>query len=150
MHACDPNRCIRRRQISLVITIVLLTWFLQVVAAVAAVVSAFHGGSELLKVVKEKRRFRKARDLAQQQWEEEQLQTSLIAGKQQIELRYNQDQRELGDYVRIGDGMSQEFGPRVRIVILTPHVDIARDRLCHVALMLQAEIINSLRLAATK
>jgi hypothetical protein len=77
------------------------------------------------------------------------LQTSLIAGKQQIELRYNQDQRELGDYVRIGDGMSQEFGPRVRIVTLT-HVDIARDRLCHVALMLQAEIIKSLRLAATK
>jgi hypothetical protein len=149
MHACDPNMCIRRRQISLVITTVLLTWFLQVVAAVAAIISALHGGSELLKVVKEKRRFRKARDLAQQQWEEEQLQTSLVAGKQQIELRYNQDQRELGDYVRIGDGMSQEFGPHIRIVTLT-HVDIARDRLYHVALMLQAEIISSLTLAATK
>jgi hypothetical protein len=121
------------------------------VAAVAAVISAFHGGNELLKVVKEKRRSRKARNLAQQQWEEEQLQTSLITGKQQIELRYKQDERELGDYVRVGDGMSQEFGPRIRIITLTyPHVDVARDRLYHVALMLQAEIINSLKLAATK
>jgi hypothetical protein len=78
---------------------------------VAAVISAFHGGSELLKVVKEKRRTRKARDLAQQEWEEEQLQTSLVIGKQQIDLRYKQDQRELGDYVRIGDGMSQRPVP---------------------------------------
>lgn len=79
------------------------------------------------------------------------MQTSLITGKQQIELRYKQDERELGDYVRVGDGMSQEFGPRIRIVALTyPHVNITRDRLYHVALMLQAEIINNLRLAATK
>ena len=97
----------------------LLTWFVQVVAAVAAVISAFHGGSELLKVVKEKRRSRKARDLAQQQWEEEQLQTSLITGKQQIDLRYKQDQRELGDYVRVGDGQFEKFESRVRIVTLT-------------------------------
>jgi len=103
---------------------------LEIVAAVSAVVSAFHGGSELLKLVKQKRRARKARDQGQQEWEEEQLQDSLIAGEQQIALRYKQDQRELGDYVRVGD-------------------DTARERLYHIGFMLQAEIINSLRQAAT-
>jgi hypothetical protein len=76
----------------------------QIVAAVSAVVSAFHGGSELLKLVRRKRRARKVNDQGQQEWEEERLQASLITGKQQIDLRYKQDQRELGDYVRIGDG----------------------------------------------
>ncbi|CAN9347930.1 unnamed protein product [Alternaria alternata] len=93
---------------------------LEIVAAVSAVVSAFHGGSELLKLVKQKRRARKARDQAQQEWQEEQLQASLLAGEQQIDLRWKQDQRELGDYVRVGDGF-----------------------------MLQAQIINSLQQAAT-
>ncbi|KAI4655471.1 hypothetical protein J4E93_000183 [Alternaria ventricosa] len=83
---------------------------LEIVAAVSAVVSAFHGGSELLKLVKQKRRARKARDQGQQEWEEEQLQDSLIAGEQQIALRYKQDQRELGDYVRVGDGKFYETG----------------------------------------
>jgi hypothetical protein len=73
-------------------------------------VSAFHGGSELLKLVKQKRRARKARDHGQQEWEEEQLQASLLAGEQQIDLRYKQDQRELGDYVRGGDGMLYDRG----------------------------------------
>jgi hypothetical protein len=81
----------------------LLTVF-QIVAAVSAVVSAFHGGSELLKLVRRKRRARRANDQGQQEWEEERLQASLITGGQQIDLRYKQDQRELGDYVRIGDG----------------------------------------------
>ncbi|KAG9191912.1 hypothetical protein G6011_10646 [Alternaria panax] len=103
---------------------------LEIVAAVSAVVSAFHGGSELLKLVKQKRRARKVRDQVQQEWEEEQLQASLLTGEQQINLRYKQDQMELGDCVRIGD-------------------ETARERLYHIALMLQAEIINSLKRAAT-
>lgn len=78
----------------------------QVVAAVAAVVSAFHGGAELLKIVKEKRRTRKARDQAQQEWEEKLLQDSLVTGEQQISLRWAQDTRELGEYMRVGDGKS--------------------------------------------
>ena len=72
----------------------------------SAVVSAFHGGSELLKHIKKKRRTRKARDRAQHDFEERQLQDSLVAGEQQIGLRYNQDIRELGDLMRIGDGKS--------------------------------------------
>ncbi|KAL6702771.1 hypothetical protein ACN47E_000955 [Coniothyrium glycines] len=102
---------------------------LEVVAAVAAVVSAFHGGSELLKIVKEKRRTRKARDQAQQEWEETQLQDSLVTGEQQIRLRWAQDIQELGEYMRVGDV-------------------IARDRLIHVVITLQAELIKSLELAA--
>jgi hypothetical protein len=74
----------------------------QVVAAVSAIISAFHGGSDLLKHIKQKRR--KARAQAQQDFEEKQLQNSLDSGELQIGLRYTQDIRELGDYVRVGDG----------------------------------------------
>ncbi|KAF3007436.1 hypothetical protein E8E13_003642 [Curvularia kusanoi] len=99
----------------------------EVVAAVSAVVSAFHAGSELLKHIKAKRR--KARAAAQQEFEEKQLQDSLVSGEQQIGFRYTQDMREMGDAVRIGD-------------------TIARDRLMHVVVMLQMEIIKSLQMAA--
>ncbi|KAF2632367.1 hypothetical protein BU25DRAFT_406909 [Macroventuria anomochaeta] len=99
----------------------------EVVAAVSAVVSAFHAGSELLKHIKAKRR--KARAAAQQEFEEKQLQDSLISGEQQIGFRYTQDMREMGDVVRVGD-------------------TIARDRLMHVVVMLQMEIIKSLQMAA--
>jgi len=74
---------------------------LEVVAAVSAVVSAFHGGSELLKHIKAKRR--KTRQ-ARQEFEEKQLQDSLVSGEQQISHRYDQDMRQFGDLMRIGDG----------------------------------------------
>jgi hypothetical protein len=74
---------------------------LEVVAAVSAIVSAFHGGSELLKHIKEKRR--KSRRV-QQELEERQLQDSLVSGEQQIGFRYAQDIREFGDLMRVGDG----------------------------------------------
>ncbi|KZM24042.1 uncharacterized protein EKO05_0004608 [Ascochyta rabiei] len=99
----------------------------EVVAAVSAIVSAFHAGSELLKHIKAKRR--KARAQAQQEFEEKQLQDSLVSGEQQIGSRYAQDMREMGDLVRVGDS-------------------IARDRLLHIAVMLQMEIIKSLQMAA--
>jgi hypothetical protein len=76
---------------------------LEVVAAVSAIVSAFHGGSELLKHIKEKRR--KSRRV-QQELEERQLQDSLVSGEQQIGFRYAQDIREFGDLMRVGDGKS--------------------------------------------
>lgn len=63
--------------------------------------SAFHAGSELLKHIKAKRR--KLRVQAQQEFEEKQLQDSLVSGEQQIGFRYAQDMREMGDLVRIGD-----------------------------------------------
>ncbi|CAO2658266.1 Nn.00g059890.m01.CDS01 [Neocucurbitaria sp. VM-36] len=101
---------------------------IEVVAAVSAVISAFHGGSELLKHIKAKRRTRKLRDQAQQEFEEKQLQDSLVTGEQQIGLRYMQDMRELGDLMRVGDV-------------------VARDRLFHIAITLQAEVIKSLQMA---
>jgi hypothetical protein len=67
---------------------------IEVVAAVSAIISAFHGGSELLKHIKAKRR--KSRQ-AQQEFEEKQLQDSLVSGEPQ-------DMREFGDLMRIGDG----------------------------------------------
>lgn len=75
-------------------------------AAVAAVVSAFHGGAELLKLIKN-RRARKVRDQGQQEVEENKLENSLVTGEQQINLRYAQDRRELGEFMRVGDGMLQ-------------------------------------------
>lgn len=74
---------------------------IEVVAAVSAIISAFHGGSELLKLIKEKRR--KSRQAQQQQLEEKQLQDSLVSGEQQINSRYGQDIKEFGDLMRVGD-----------------------------------------------
>ncbi|KAF2133569.1 hypothetical protein P153DRAFT_353902 [Dothidotthia symphoricarpi CBS 119687] len=99
---------------------------LEVVAAVSAVISAFHGGSELLKHLKQKRR--NARTQAQQEFEERQLQDSLETGEHQIGFRYAQDMKELGDHIRVGDA-------------------VARDRLLHIAVIMQAEIIKSLQMA---
>lgn len=76
---------------------------IEVVAAVSAVISAFHGGSELIKHIKAKRR--RARQ-AQQEFEEKQLQDSLVSGEQQISTRYEQDIRQFGDLMRVGDGKS--------------------------------------------
>jgi hypothetical protein len=76
---------------------------IEIVAAVSAIISAFHGGSELLKHIKAKRR--KSRQ-AQQELEEKQLEESLVSGEQQIGFRYAQDMREFGDLMRVGDGLS--------------------------------------------
>ena len=111
-------------------------------------VSAFHGGSELFKLVRQKRRSRKARDQAQQNLEENQLQTSLTAGEKQIELRYTEYTRELGDLMRIGDGKSTYKA--CGMMELTRVIVIAHNRLYHIAVMLQAEVIKSLQIAATQ
>ncbi|KAF2501508.1 hypothetical protein BU16DRAFT_201395 [Lophium mytilinum] len=96
----------------------------QVVGAVAAVVSAFHGGAELVTQIKKKHKKRKG----EQAYKEKQLQESLQSGEVQIETRYGADCREMGEYVKRGDV-------------------IARDRLLHIAVAIQAEIIRSLQLA---
>jgi hypothetical protein len=113
---------------------------------VSAIISAFHGGSDLLKHIKQKRR--KARAQAQQDFEEKQLQNSLDSGELQIGLRYTQDIRELGDYVRVGDGryLLDHCG-HTRLTIC-PCAATARDRLLHIAITIQAEIIKSLQMAA--
>jgi hypothetical protein len=85
---------------------------LEVVAAVSGIVSAFHGGSELLKHIKEKRR--KSRRVQQEIGErqlQDSLQNSLVSGEQQIGFRYAQDIREFGDLMRVGDG---KFDPVLR------------------------------------
>lgn len=79
---------------------------LEVVAAVAAVVSAFHGGAELLKHIKTKRR--QARQ-ARQEFEEDQLQSSLETGEKQITQHYDQDMRQYGDLMRVGDVVGEYF-----------------------------------------
>lgn len=74
---------------------------LEVVAAVSAVVSAFHGGSELLKHIRARRRRNRQ---ARQDFEEQQLEDSLESGEQQISRRYDADMKQFGDLMRIGDG----------------------------------------------
>jgi hypothetical protein len=112
---------------------------------VSAIISAFHGASDLLKHIKKRR---KARAQAQQDFEEKQLQNSLDSGELQIGLRYTQDIRELGDYVRIGDG-KYLVDHRGYIRLTTcPCAATARDRLLHIAITIQAEIIKSLQIAA--
>lgn len=73
---------------------------LEVVGAVSAVVSAFHGGAELVKIIKKRHRRRKTR----QAFQEEALQESLQTGEKQVGLRYATDYNELGVRFRMGDG----------------------------------------------
>lgn len=100
---------------------------LEVIGAVAAVVSAFHGGAELVGRIKEKRR-RRSKKQTQQDFEEQQLQDSLTTGESKVANRFASDVQELGEIVRVGDA-------------------IARDRLLHIAVVMQAQIIKSLQIA---
>ncbi|KAF2712314.1 hypothetical protein K504DRAFT_531433 [Pleomassaria siparia CBS 279.74] len=101
---------------------------LEVIGAVAAVVSAFHGGAELMAHIKKKQRRHNSKGRSQQEFEEKQLQDSLEMGETQVGIRYTQDLDELGEIIRIGDA-------------------IARDRLLYIAVIMQAEVIKSLLLA---
>lgn len=74
---------------------------IQVVAAVSAVVSAFHGGYELIKRIKERRRGKKQ---AAQASKEEDLQESLQEGERTVQQRFNDDCQELGVLFMTGDG----------------------------------------------
>jgi hypothetical protein len=82
-----------------------------VVGAVAAVVSAFHGGAELVAHIKKKQRRRSSKGRSQQEFEEKQLQDSLETGETQVGLRYTQDLKELGELIRIGDGLCPYSSP---------------------------------------
>ncbi|KKY21299.1 hypothetical protein UCDDS831_g04367 [Diplodia seriata] len=97
---------------------------LQVSVAVSAVASAFHSGAELLKQLKKQRKKRKGEDA----YREKALLESLENGETQIEQHYAADCQELGQTVRIGDA-------------------IARERLLHIAVSLQSDVIRSLQIA---
>ncbi|KAF2006901.1 hypothetical protein P154DRAFT_569597 [Amniculicola lignicola CBS 123094] len=101
---------------------------LEVIGAVAAVVSAFHGGAELVAHIKKKHRRRSSKGQTQKDFEEKQLQDSLETGETEVGKRYTSDIKELGQLMRVGDA-------------------IARDRLLHIAIVMQAEIIKSLQIA---
>lgn len=81
------------------------------IGAVAAVVSAFHGGAELVAHIKKKQRRRSSKGRSQQEFEEKQLQDSLETGENQVGLRYTQDLNELGELIRIGDGLCPQRPP---------------------------------------
>jgi hypothetical protein len=72
---------------------------LQVSAAVSAVVSAYHGGGELVKQLKKKRRKRKGDQVT-----EKQLLVSLEAGENQVNDRDAAYRKELGARFSSGDG----------------------------------------------
>jgi hypothetical protein len=76
-----------------------------VVGAVAAVVSAFHGASELVAHLKKRHR-KRSKSQAQLEFEEKQLQDSLETGENVVAQRYTSDLKELGNIVRVGDGLS--------------------------------------------
>ncbi|KAK0663860.1 hypothetical protein DIS24_g1020 [Lasiodiplodia hormozganensis] len=97
---------------------------LEVSVAVSAVASAFHSGAELLKQLKKQRKKRKGEEA----YKEKALLESLENGETQIEQRYAADCQELGQSIRIGDA-------------------IARERLLHIAVSIQSDVIRSLQIA---
>src|SRR4051812_27468967 len=84
------------------------------VRAGPAVVSAFHGGAELVAHIKKKHRRRSSKTQTQQDFEEKQLQDSLETGETQVTQRFTSDVKELGEIVRVGDGVSPTSIPEIR------------------------------------
>jgi hypothetical protein len=76
----------------------------QVFAAVAAVVSAFHGGADLVANIKKKSHRRSSLTDDDDESERKKLRVSLETGESQVGFRYAADMNKFGDMVRIGDG----------------------------------------------
>ena len=72
-----------------------------VVACVAAVVSAYQDGTELVKKYKERRQARKA--LQHQEETTEELELSLCRGERTVQDQYNRDYRRFGQSFADGD-----------------------------------------------
>ncbi|GAB7364561.1 hypothetical protein MBLNU230_g5368t1 [Neophaeotheca triangularis] len=105
----------------------------EVAACVCAVVSAFHGGAELITTIKEKRASKKRWRIERQQemersFQEKTLQTALQDGEHRVQEYYDQKQRQLGYAFRVGD-------------------DIATSQLKDIVINMQGEIIRSLQIA---
>lgn len=106
----------------------------------AAVVSAFHGGAELITMIIEKRSNKKRKkEMRQQQqreakmeqfFQERMLQTSLTDGERRVQDHYDAGQRQLGYAYRRGD-------------------DIATSQLKDVVINMQGEIVRSLQIAVS-
>lgn len=113
---------------------------IEVVACVAAVVSAFHGGAELITIIKDKRSHKKEkRDRRRKErleremeqfFQEKMLHTSLQDGEHRVQEHYELEQRQLGYAFRRGD-------------------DIATSQLKDVVINMQGEIIRSLQIAVS-
>jgi hypothetical protein len=73
---------------------------LETVAAVSAVVSAFHGGADLVKQIRKRSKRRKG----EQAVKEKLLQEALETGEVQISQRYTAHYDELGARFKTGDG----------------------------------------------
>ena len=82
--------------------------------AVGAVISVFHNGAKLAGLLKTKQRRRSSNRRTQQQFEEKQLRDSLEPGETQIGLRYTHDLREIGELLKIGDGLCSKTECEVR------------------------------------
>ncbi|KAF2086640.1 hypothetical protein K490DRAFT_66422 [Saccharata proteae CBS 121410] len=96
----------------------------QVSTAVSAVVSAFHSGAELVQLMRKRNR----RSRSEQAYKEKALLDSLEAGETRVESQYAADCNEIGAGMRKGDA-------------------VARDRLLHIAVSMQSEIIRSLQIS---
>ncbi|KAI9870018.1 MAG: hypothetical protein M1830_004823 [Pleopsidium flavum] len=97
---------------------------LAVFSCVGAIVSAFHGGSELLEHIKEKRKAKKALRNSQT----ENLEDSLARGPPTVQGEYDQDFRRFGAVFAVGD-------------------KIATDALKDIVITLQMTLLQNLQLA---
>jgi hypothetical protein len=75
---------------------------LEVGSAVAAVVSAFHGGADLVKQIRKKSKSSKSN--VEKAIKEKMLQETLETGEAQISEKYSTHFQELGSRFQTGDG----------------------------------------------
>ncbi|KIW08099.1 uncharacterized protein PV09_01037 [Verruconis gallopava] len=92
---------------------------------IAAVLSVFHNAADLTKQISKKSKKKKSEHALRLKW----LLETLESGEVQISQRYSQYLQELGERFRLGD-------------------DRSRDRIQHVAIIMQAELLRSLQLGA--
>ena len=77
---------------------------LAVVGCVAAVVSAYNDGNELVRKYREKRRIKKARqELALQEGSTDNLEQSLVRGSSAVQSQYDHESRRWGNAFAEGD-----------------------------------------------
>ncbi|KAF2432857.1 hypothetical protein EJ08DRAFT_658846 [Tothia fuscella] len=97
---------------------------LDTAAAVSAVVSAFHGGVDSVKQIRKRSKKRKGEQFIK----EKLLQEALESGEAQVSERYTQYFQEIGEQFKSGDA-------------------IGREKLLHLAVVMQSELIRSLQIA---
>ena len=121
-----------------------------VVGAVAAVVSAYNDGSELVKKVRERRRTRRAlENVALQDTSTQDLEESLNTSQALVRMKYDNSYRRLGETFANGDRESWALDDIAyeRALLIYVNTEEALNTLKDIIIHLQSQVIGNLKVA---